>query len=107
MASPSISVSSTVFIVYRDKGHDDLSRSKLNGRIKKLFLWVGGGGGTCSHDPLMFFDFIFNSPLTEPLVPSIPKTFALLKILEFDNIPCSVKRNVSAPVFTKTTGSGS
>ena len=29
----------------------------------------GGGGGTCSHDPLIFLDFIPCSPLIKPLVP--------------------------------------
>ena len=28
-----------------------------------------GGGGTCSHDPLIFLDFIPCSPLIKPLVP--------------------------------------
>lgn len=28
-----------------------------------------GGGGTCSRDPLMYFDFIPCFPLITPLVP--------------------------------------
>ena len=34
-----------------------------------------GGGGTCSHDPLIFLDFIPCSPLIKPLVQSLNSPF--------------------------------
>ena len=54
-------------------------------------------GGTCSHDPLIFLDFIPCSPLIKPLVPKyvlahnplIPKNFCTVPLIPKNVYHCS------------------